>query len=219
MKAFASVADNRGFSRVSPGRPGMKVRSHAALIGKKHDSTLLFRQSANLGKIPLDPLLDQRRILLERPAQRLLATQPHLRQQSTHRDRTELDGRIGAESACRSSLSSRAQREIAAEADFSMSRYCRSISTETPSTASDARSPCAREAHPIRQHDRLPTTQIPWPGKDQAHAPPPLAAVQPALLSPLESGSLPTVRGSACGRRSSRIKCYFVACKNQQNSR
>ena len=28
----------------------MKVRSHAALIGKKHDSTLLFRQSANLGK-------------------------------------------------------------------------------------------------------------------------------------------------------------------------
>src|SRR6202035_3314562 len=61
---------------------------------------------------------------------------------------------------------------MAAEADFSMSRYCRSISTETPSTASDARSPCAREAHPIRQHDRLPTTQIPWPGKDQAHAPP-----------------------------------------------
>ena len=69
----------------------MKVRSHAALIGKKHDSTLLFRQGANFGKIPLDPLLDQRRILLERPAQRLLATQPHLRQQSTHRDRTELD--------------------------------------------------------------------------------------------------------------------------------
>lgn len=69
----------------------MKVRSHAALIGKKHDSTLLFRQGANLGEIPLDPLFDQRRILLERPAQRLLATQPHLRQQSTHRDRTELD--------------------------------------------------------------------------------------------------------------------------------
>jgi drug/metabolite transporter (DMT)-like permease len=41
---------------------------------------------------------------------------------------------------------------------------------------------------------------------------PPVAAVQPALLSPLESGSLPTVRGSACGRRSSGIKCYFVAC-------
>ena len=129
-------------------------------------------------------MLDQRRILLERPAQRLLATQPHLRQQSTHRDRTELDAVLSAKSACRSSLSSRAQREIAAEADFSMSRYCRSISTETPSTASDARSPCAREAHPIRQHDRLPTTQIPWPGKDEAHAPPPLAAVQPALLSP-----------------------------------
>ena len=38
----------------------MKVRSHAALIGKKHDSTLLFRQGANLGEIPLDPLFDQR---------------------------------------------------------------------------------------------------------------------------------------------------------------
>src|SRR6202035_4209964 len=31
-------------------------------------STLLFRQGANLGEIPLDPLFDQRRILLERPA-------------------------------------------------------------------------------------------------------------------------------------------------------
>src|SRR4029077_7739269 len=88
MKAFASVADNRGFPAYPPGRPGVKVRSHAALIGKKHDSTLLFRQGANLGEIPLDPLFDQHRLLLERPAQRLLATQPHLRQQSTHRDRS-----------------------------------------------------------------------------------------------------------------------------------
>src|SRR4029077_16389617 len=35
MKALASVADNRGFPAYPPGRPGMKVRSHAALIGKK----------------------------------------------------------------------------------------------------------------------------------------------------------------------------------------
>ena len=49
----------------------------------------------------------------------------------------------------------------------------------------------AREAHPIRQHDRPPTTQIPWPGKDQAHAPPPLAAVQPALLHRLKADRFP----------------------------
>ena len=52
MKASASVADNRGFPAYPPGRPGMKVRSHAALIGKKHDSTLLFRQGANLWENP-----------------------------------------------------------------------------------------------------------------------------------------------------------------------
>jgi hypothetical protein len=58
MKAFAGVTDNRGFPAYPPGRPGMKIRSHAALIGKKYDGALLFRQSAYLGKIPLDPLLD-----------------------------------------------------------------------------------------------------------------------------------------------------------------
>ncbi len=166
MKAFASVADNRGFPAYPPGRPGMKVRSHAAPIGKKHDSTLLFRQGANLGEIPLDPLFDQRRIPCSNARlQRFWQRQPHLRQTidpCTEIALSLMPYWLCRIPACRSSLSSRAQREITAfEADFSMSRYCRSISTGTPSTASDARSPCAREAHPIRQHDRLPTTQIP----------------------------------------------------------
>src|ERR1700746_2289367 len=91
MKPFPGMADHRCLATYPPRRSGVKVGSHPALIREKPHGPFLFRQGTKLGKIALDPFLDQCCILLERSAQRLLASQSHLRQQPPHRDDAELD--------------------------------------------------------------------------------------------------------------------------------
>src|SRR5271167_3131984 len=91
MEPFSGMTNYWGLAAYPPCRSGVKVGPHSALVTEKHDGALLFRERAELGEITLDPSLHQRCILLERPAQRFLATQTHLRQQPSHGDHAELD--------------------------------------------------------------------------------------------------------------------------------
>src|SRR5258708_24699130 len=90
MKPFPGMTNDWGLAAYPPCRSSVKVGPHSALVAEKYNGALLFRERAELGEITLDPSFHHC-ILLERPAQRLLATQPHLRQQPSHGDHAELD--------------------------------------------------------------------------------------------------------------------------------
>ena len=72
----------------------MKVRAHTRLVLEENRNLLSLRLEANLRILLLQPALHERAVLLISSKQRPLACRPKLRQESSDRHETHLDGEL-----------------------------------------------------------------------------------------------------------------------------
>lgn len=90
-ESLTGRSDHGGFTLDAPCGPGMKIRTHSRFILEEDLSPFPLRLDANPGIFLLEPLLNQRGILLQSFDQRFLAGEAQLGQEPSDRGKRKAD--------------------------------------------------------------------------------------------------------------------------------